>query len=94
MEVAVYPDLPLVLLLDLLHQLLHSAHLWMELWLWVDPLPVQVDSSQRVSVVATDHAVWVHARYQDEGVELSQELGLSAVRRYEVVDASEHLAAW
>jgi hypothetical protein len=66
----------------------------MEFRLWVDPLPVQVDSSQRVSVVATDHTIRVHARYQDKGVELSEEFGFSAIRRYEVVDASEYLTAW
>lgn len=93
MQVAVNPDVPLVLLFDRLHELLHCADLGVEALLWIDPLPVQVDACQRVPVIATYDSIWIHHRYEYKSVEPSQVLGFSKVGRQEIVDASKYLTA-
>ena len=48
----------------------------MVLQVWIDPLSVEVDTGHRISVVTTDHAVWIEDWDEDEGVEFPEELGL------------------
>jgi hypothetical protein len=58
----------------------------------VDPLPIQINSSQRVSVVATNDSIWIHAWNQNESVEPSQKLCLLSIRNNKIINASEDLA--
>jgi hypothetical protein len=63
MEIAVDPYLALVFLLDLLHEIFNTNNLWMELWLRVDPLTIEIDSGHRVSIITNYHPIWIHTRY-------------------------------
>ena len=89
-----YPDLPFVFFLDLLHHIFDSAHLGMEFRLWIDPLSIEVDSCQRISVVSNYNTVRIHTWDQNKGIESSKIFGFLAIWGDEVVNASEHLRAW
>lgn len=94
MNIAEYPDLSFIFLLDLLHQVFYSAYLGMEFWFWIDPLSIEVYSCQRVPVVSNNHTVRIHTRNQNKGVKSSQIFGLLAIGGDEVIDSTEYLRAW
>ena len=88
-DVAVYPNLALLVLREVFEQLLDVEDLWVVLQVRVDPLSVQVYSCHRVPVVSTNHSIWVQHRNENECVELPEELGLLLVRCDEVEDSLE-----
>jgi len=63
-----------------------------ELQVRTDPLPIQVDAGDRVTIVAADDAVGVQHGDEDEGIELAQEFGLFAVRAQKIQDSFEYCA--
>lgn len=93
MDVAEYPYLSLIFVFDLLHEVLDTEYLWVKEWLRVDPLSVKIYTSRRVTVVATDHSIRVHAWNQYKCVEPPQISRLSTVRGDKVENTSEHLTA-
>jgi len=93
MEVTEDPNLTLVFFFDLLHESFHSDDLGMKSRLWVDPLPIQVDSSKRVTIVAAYDTVWVHYWNEYKCVKPSQVLGFTTIRGYEVINATKDFTA-
>jgi len=91
MEIAVDPYLAFVFLLDLLHQIFNTHNLRMELWLWVDPLTVEINTGHRVSIVTNHHPIWIHTGYQYECIKPSEILGFSAIRSNKFINAAKHL---
>ena len=92
MDVTVDPDMSLLALRESLEKLFDIVNFGVELHIWVDPLAVQVNTSNRVSVVTTDDSVRIQHRNQDEGVELPQKLGLLSIRTEEIKDSLEDCA--
>jgi hypothetical protein len=92
-QVAKNPDLAFFLL-ERRHEIFYCNDFRMEGRLWINPLSIQVNTSQRISIVATDYSVWVEAWNQYKGVESAEVLGFSTVRSYEIIDASEYFTAW
>ena len=78
-DVTVNPDVPLLCLRERLEEVFCKVHFWLELDVRIDPLPIQVQASDRISVVAADHSVRVENRYQHKCVKLSEEARLLPV---------------
>ena len=93
MQVTEDPNLSLIFFFDLLHQIFDSTHFWMKVQIGINPLSVEIDTSQRVSIIADNDSIRIHARYEYESIESSEILGLSTVARYEVIDALKYLTA-
>ena len=90
MDVAVDPNVALLAIRERLKQLLDVEDFGVELHVGVDPLPVQVDASDRVPVIAADNTVRVQDGDEDEGIELAEELGFLAIGSEEFEDSLEH----
>ena len=56
-------------------------------------MSIEIDTCQRVSIIADNDSIRIHARYEYESIESSEILGLSTVARYEVIDALKYLTA-
>ena len=93
-DVTVDPDVTLLTVGERLEQLLDVVHLRMKLLIRADPLSIQIDTCDRISVIATDDTIRIQDRYEYKSVELPQELGLFAVRAKKIEDALEHGACW
>ena len=61
-QVTVDPDVSLVLHFYLLHQVFHGADFGVEAFFWVDPLPIQIDTSQRIPVISANDTIRIHYR--------------------------------
>ena len=94
MDVTVDPDVTLLTISERLEQLFDVVHLWMKLLIRADPLSIQIDTCDRISVVATDDTIRIQDRYEYKSVELAQELGLLAVRAEKIENALEYSACW
>ena len=79
MDVTVDPYLPPLNLCEALEHLFDVIDLRLEFLVWVDPLPIQVDTSDGVPVVAADYTIWVEDWNQDEGIEFPQEFSFFPV---------------
>ena len=71
MNVTIDPDVSFLIFCEGLEKILDIKDLWMELSIRIDPLTVEVNSCDRISVISTDNAVWVKDWDQYEGVELA-----------------------
>lgn len=94
MQVTEDPDRPLVFLLNRSHEILHGTYLWMKLWFWINPLPIQINPSKRISIIAANDTIRIHARYKDESVKTPQEFGFSLIRCKEVEYTFECETSW
>jgi hypothetical protein len=63
MEITIDPYLPFLNLGNLLKHEFCEVNLRIIALIRVDPLPVQIDSSSRVSIIAANHTIRVQARY-------------------------------
>lgn len=71
-----------------------EVDLRLEIDVRTDPLPIQVNACDRISVITAHYPVRIKNRNEDEGVEFSQETGLFAIRAEEVKHAFEDYACW
>ena len=71
MDVTVYPDVTLLIVSKCLEQLLGEVNFRVEFKVRVDPLPVQINSCNRVSIIATDNSIWVKYWDQHKSIELA-----------------------
>ena len=94
MNVTVDPDVTLFTISERLEQLLDVVHLRMKLLIRADPLSIEIDSCDRISVIAADDTIRIQDRYKHKSVELPQEFGLLAIRAEKVEDALEYSACW
>jgi len=78
-QVAVDPNLPVLLLCKYFEHLFDCVDFRLVIWFWVDPLSVQVYTGDSGPIVATDHSVWVQAGYEDESVVPPKEFSFSLV---------------
>ena len=62
-QVTVDPNLPLFNFCQLLHKPLDTEDLWVEVLVRIYPLPIEVNSGDRVPVVATDDSIRVQTRH-------------------------------
>ena len=92
MDVTVDPNVTLLALSERFEELLDVVNLGVQFLVRINPLSVEVDARDRVPIVATDDAVWVQDRDEDEGVELAKELRLLSVGAKKVKDAFENSA--
>ena len=67
-SVNIYKQLNFSALKRFLDHVFESIDFWRGLHGWVEPLPVEVVSSQTASVVAGDDSIWVQHRHDDERV--------------------------
>jgi len=67
-DVAVNPNLASFYLCKLLQHELGEVYLGLEVRVWVNPLPVQVNSTHCISIVSADDTIGVQAWNQDKGV--------------------------
>lgn len=79
MDVAVDPNLAAFNFRQIREHLLRVKYFWLKLYFRGDPLAVEVKTGGTVSIVATDNAIWVQARYQNERVEFAKEARFFAV---------------
>lgn len=92
MDIAVNPDLPSFDLGKVFEHLLGVINLGLEFLLWGDPLAIQIEADSAVTIVTANNSVRVEAWDQDEGVKLSQEPSLFAIRYEKVKGPLEDLA--
>lgn len=72
------------------HELLGIVKLWMEILVRVDPLSIQVDSCDRVTIVATHDTIRVQTRYQDKSVVKPQKFRFLTIGQQELQDALKY----
>ena len=94
MYVAIDPDVPFFILCKRLEKILDVEYFWVELDIRIDPLPIEINASNRITIVSTDYTIGVEHWDQHEGVELAEELCLFAVGAEKVEDALEDCACW
>ena len=81
MDVTVDPNLTFLDFCNVSKHLLSVIDLRLKIFVRVDPLPVQINTNNTVTVVTADHPIRVKARYEDKSVKLSQNLRFFAVSR-------------
>lgn len=72
MDIAVDPNLPLFNFCEFLQQIFGKEDFRLEMLVRLDPLAIEVNPSDRVTVVTTDDSIRVQDRYQYEGIVKSQ----------------------
>lgn len=94
MQVTEDPNWPFIFLFNRSHEIFDSTYFRMKLWFWINPLPIQINSCNRISIITTDDTIRIHTRNKDEGIKTSQEFGFSLIRCKEVKYSFECETCW
>lgn len=62
MHVTINVNTPLFLLLQVLEESFRVEDLWMIVFLWTNPLTIEVDARNGVAVIATDYTIGIENR--------------------------------
>ena len=57
MNVTVDPDMTLLIFSESFEKILDEVDFWVKLKVWIDPLSVQIDACNGVSIVTTDDTI-------------------------------------
>jgi hypothetical protein len=93
MQVTIDPQLSSFLFMQMFHKALDVKDFRLKFFIRLYPLSIEINSSNRASIISAHYPIRIQSRYQNERIEFSEELSLLMIGAKKVKDPFENEAS-